>query len=321
CRGYRGRDRHGGRGARNGGRGIRRPRPGGDHCSARNHRHHRPGRRRRARRRVTVHRRQPRRSGVRAGAGGRTDPAAVVAGQAHARPRRRRRGQPCLAHRRLAGAGAARSPGGGRGRPDPAAARRRRRRHPHPAHPRPAAARRRGENHARLRPVAGAAFRKEAMTFLRALLRAAGACRATLPAWMLGACLAFALAPSDAFAQAAPAAAPVSAPATPAQPLPSVEVGNIGGQPVSMPLQVLALMTGITLLLTALLWLTSFTLIIIVLVLLRQAMGTGQRPSNLVLLALALLLTAMLMIPLFDQAWATGIAPYLDCSLDFHAAR
>ncbi|WP_298576842.1 flagellar type III secretion system pore protein FliP [uncultured Luteimonas sp.] len=158
------------------------------------------------------------------------------------------------------------------------------------------------------------------MTLLRALLRAAGACRATLPAWLLGACLAFALVPSDAFAQAAPAAAPVSAPAAPAQPLPSVEVGNIGGQPVSMPLQVLALMTGITLLPAALLGLTAFTRIIIVLALLRQALGTGQTPSNQVLLALALFLTAMVMMPVFDQAWATGIAPYLDGSLDFRAA-
>ena len=157
------------------------------------------------------------------------------------------------------------------------------------------------------------------MTSLRALLRAA-TCRGTLSAWLLGACLAFTLVPADAFAQAAPAAAPVSAPAAPAQPLPSVEVGNIGGQPVSMPLQVLALMTGITLLPAALLGLTAFTRIIIVLALLRQALGTGQTPSNQVLLALALFLTAMVMMPVFDQAWASGIAPYLDGSLDFRAA-
>ena len=107
--------------------------------------------------------------------------------------------------------------------------------------------------------------------------------------------LAFAgfVAPADA--QTAPAAAqaqaqPAAAPAT-STPLPSVNVGNIGGEPVSMPLQVLLLMTAITLLPAALLGLTAFTRIIIVLGLLRQALGTGQTPSNQVLVGLALFLT------------------------------
>ena len=135
---------------------------------------------------------------------------------------------------------------------------------------------------------------------------------------------------SDALAQSnAPAAtaaasmqsgAAVAAPAAPAQPLPSVEVGRIGGETVSMPLQVLALMTGITLLPAALLGLTAFTRVIIVLALLRQALGTGQTPSNQILLALALFLTAMIMMPVFDQAWTAGIAPYLNDTLDFKSA-
>jgi flagellar biosynthetic protein FliP len=119
---------------------------------------------------------------------------------------------------------------------------------------------------------------------------------------------------TDAFAQAAPAAA-AAAPA-----LPSVNVGQIGGAPVSMPLQVLLLMTGITLLPAALLGITAFTRIIIVLGLLRQALGTGQTPSNQILLALALFLTFMVMTPVFDQAWANGISPYLNHTMDFKAA-
>jgi len=121
---------------------------------------------------------------------------------------------------------------------------------------------------------------------------------------------------------AAPVAAQAAQPAqaTPAQPLPSVNVGQVGGQPVSMPLQVLALMTGITLLPAALLGLTAFTRIIIVLGLLRQALGTGQTPGNQVLLALALFLTSMIMKPVFDHAWANGIAPYLDHQIDFKTA-
>ncbi|RPE80854.1 flagellar type III secretion system pore protein FliP [Vulcaniibacterium tengchongense] len=124
---------------------------------------------------------------------------------------------------------------------------------------------------------------------------------------------------ASAFAQAAPAA-PAAPPAAPAKPLPSVTVGKIGDEPVSLPMQVLLLMTGITLLPAALLGLTAFTRIIIVLGLLRQALGTGQTPSNQVLLALALFLTAMVMMPVFDQAWAAGIAPYLDDELDFRSA-
>ncbi len=65
---------------------------------------------------------------------------------------------------------------------------------------------------------------------------------------------------------------------------------------------------------------TAFTRIIIVLGLLRQALGTGQTPSNQVLLALALFLTFMIMTPTFDAAWSAGIAPYLDGHMDFKSA-
>jgi flagellar biosynthetic protein FliP len=134
--------------------------------------------------------------------------------------------------------------------------------------------------------------------------------------------LAYGLLGNTAHAQTAPAAAAaVQAPvATPAKPLPAVNVGQIGGQPVSMPLQVLLLMTGITLLPAALMGITAFTRIIIVLGLLRQALGTGQTPSNQVLLALALFLTFMIMTPTFDAAWTAGISPYLDGHMDFKSA-
>ena len=136
-----------------------------------------------------------------------------------------------------------------------------------------------------------------------------------LPRMLLLLCvLACCLLAGDVFAQAAPAAAPA------APSLPAVNVGQIGNQPVSMPMQVLLLMTSITLLPALLLGVTAFTRIIIVLSLLRQALGTGQAPSNQVLLALALFLTAMVMQPVFDQAWTAGIAPYLDKQMDFRTA-
>ncbi len=132
---------------------------------------------------------------------------------------------------------------------------------------------------------------------------------------------------TPAFAQAAaPAASPATTPlappanATPLPNLPAVNVGQIGKEPVSMPMQVLLLMTSITLLPALLLGVTAFTRIIIVLSLLRQALGTGQTPSNQILLALALFLTVMVMQPVLNQAWVAGIAPYLDHQIDFRTA-
>jgi len=134
--------------------------------------------------------------------------------------------------------------------------------------------------------------------------------------------LVFFMAPADAQTAPANVPAPASSAAVPGvtQPLPDVTVGQVGGEPVSMPLQVLLLMTAITLLPAALLGITAFTRIIIVLGLLRQALGTGQTPSNQVLLALALFLTAMVMTPVFDQAWAAGISPYLNDQMEFRQA-
>ena len=143
-------------------------------------------------------------------------------------------------------------------------------------------------------------------------------------------CLLWLSAPMLALAQTAPATpqtAPAAAPAAPAAPsaptlptLPKVNVGQVGDNTVSLPLQTLLLMTAITLIPSALLAMTAFTRIIIVLGLLRQALGTGQTPSNQVLLALALFLTAMVMMPVFDQAWTAGIAPYLNDQMDFRSA-
>ena len=115
---------------------------------------------------------------------------------------------------------------------------------------------------------------------------------ATLMPWLL--LLALCLLPALAFA----------APGAPNTPLPDINVGKIGGAPVSLPLQTLLLMTAITLIPSMLLVLTSFTRIIIVLGLLRRALGTGQTPSNQVLLGLALFLTAMVMMPTWDKAGA-----------------
>ena len=72
--------------------------------------------------------------------------------------------------------------------------------------------------------------------------------------------------------------------------LPGVVIEDLpgGGQSYSLTLQILALMTLLTLLPAVLLMMTSFTRIIIVLSILRQALGTQQTPPNQVLIAMLL---------------------------------
>jgi len=97
-------------------------------------------------------------------------------------------------------------------------------------------------------------------------------------------------------------------------PLPLVTVQELadGGRTYSLTLQILLLMTVLTLLPSALLMMTSFTRIVIVLAILRQALGTAQTPSNQVLVGLALFLTLFIMAPVFSQVYRDGIAPYLN---------
>ena len=95
----------------------------------------------------------------------------------------------------------------------------------------------------------------------------------------------------------------------------AVDGGSGDGQTYSVTLEILALMTLLTLLPAVLLMMTSFTRIIIVLSILRQALGTAQTPSNQIILGLALFLTLFVMAPVFDQVYQLSLRPYLDGSL------
>ena len=92
----------------------------------------------------------------------------------------------------------------------------------------------------------------------------------------------------------------------------TVTTGPEGEQTYSITLQILALMTGLTLLPAALIMMTSFTRIIVVLAILRQALGTAQTPSSQVLIGLALFLTLFIMTPVFDQVNNQALSPYLN---------
>jgi flagellar biosynthetic protein FliP len=102
-------------------------------------------------------------------------------------------------------------------------------------------------------------------------------------------------------------------------PLIAVQTGA-SGQTYSLTLQLLALMTAITLLPAALLMMTAFTRIVIVLAILRQAIGVGQAPPNQVIIGLALFLSLFVMSPVIDQIRTEAVAPYMEGSIDTTAA-
>lgn len=96
----------------------------------------------------------------------------------------------------------------------------------------------------------------------------------------------------------------------------TVTTGPQGVQDYTVSIQIVALMTLITLLPSMLLSMTAFTRIMIVLSLLRQALGTGQTPSNQILLGLSLFLTIFIMAPVFDKVNTDALQPYLAEKMD-----
>ncbi len=92
-----------------------------------------------------------------------------------------------------------------------------------------------------------------------------------------------------------------------------INLGELGGKSsTARMIQIILVMTVISLAPSILVMVTSFTRIIVVLALLRTAIGTQQTPPNQVLIALALFLTAFVMAPTFDKAYKDGIVPLLN---------
>ncbi|MFC1538595.1 flagellar type III secretion system pore protein FliP [Candidatus Latescibacterota bacterium] len=108
-----------------------------------------------------------------------------------------------------------------------------------------------------------------------------------------------------------------------AQNLPSIslQVGQADNpESLSVTIQIILLLTLLTLAPAILILVTSFTRIIIVLSLLRHALSTQQIPPNQVLVGLALFLTFFIMYPVFVQVNDTAIQPYLAQEIDQSAA-
>jgi len=93
-----------------------------------------------------------------------------------------------------------------------------------------------------------------------------------------------------------------------------------GGQTYTLSIQVLLFMTALSLLPAALLLMTSFTRIVIVLAILRQALGTQNTPSNQILVGLALFLTAFVMMPVLQESYEVGVKPYMEEKMELTEA-
>ena len=100
----------------------------------------------------------------------------------------------------------------------------------------------------------------------------------------------------------------------------TVTPGEDGEQTYSLSIQVLLLMTALSMLPAALILMTSFTRIVIVLSILRQALGTAQTPSNQILIGLALFLTFFIMGPVLSEVYETALGPYLADQISGQAA-
>ncbi|HHJ80198.1 MAG TPA: flagellar biosynthesis protein FliP [Candidatus Tenderia electrophaga] len=105
---------------------------------------------------------------------------------------------------------------------------------------------------------------------------------------------------------------PVMAHAEPGLNALSMTVNQDGTETYSLSIQVLVLMTLLTFIPAAILAMTSFVRIVIVLALLRQAIGTMTTPTNQIVIGLALFMTFFVMAPVFDRVHGEAFEPYMN---------
>ncbi len=92
----------------------------------------------------------------------------------------------------------------------------------------------------------------------------------------------------------------------------SVVTNADGGQTYTLSIQVLIIMTLLTMLPAALMMMTAFTRIVIVLAILRTAIGTAQTPTNQIIIGLSLFMTIFVMSPVLDSINQNALQPYLN---------
>ena len=102
--------------------------------------------------------------------------------------------------------------------------------------------------------------------------------------------------------------------------LPLLVGQGAGGASYSVPIQTLLFFTALSFLPAILLLMTGFTRIVIVLSLLRQALGTQSAPPNQVVIGLSLFLTMFVMGPTLDKVYQEAYLPYTQNSISFEQA-
>ena len=100
----------------------------------------------------------------------------------------------------------------------------------------------------------------------------------------------------------------------------TIDLGNSGQGQTAVVIQILALLTVLSLAPALFIMVTSFTRIVIVLSFLRQALGTQQVPPNQVLISLALFLTLFVMAPVGQTVYADAIQPVLNEQISYEQA-
>lgn len=100
----------------------------------------------------------------------------------------------------------------------------------------------------------------------------------------------------------------------------NIDLGDAGGSSTARIVQLVLLLTVLSVAPSILIMVTSFTRIAVVLSITRQALGTSQTPSNMILVALALFMTGYVMTPTFEQAWDNGLYPLIQEKIETKTA-
>lgn len=100
----------------------------------------------------------------------------------------------------------------------------------------------------------------------------------------------------------------------------TVSTGADGSTQYSVTMQILLLMTALSFIPAAVIMMTSFTRIIIVLSILRQAIGLQQAPSNQILIGISMFMTFFIMSPVFDKIYDQAVQPYIEQGMPIEQA-
>ncbi|WP_428848233.1 flagellar type III secretion system pore protein FliP [Shewanella gelidimarina] len=113
---------------------------------------------------------------------------------------------------------------------------------------------------------------------------------------------------------------PTALAATGILPAVTVSTGADGSTQYSVTMQILLLMTALSFIPAAVIMLTSFTRIIVVLSILRQAIGLQQAPSNQILIGISMFMTFFIMSPVFDKIYDQAVLPYIEQGMPIEQA-